>query len=152
MEAMVDIDEAEHLFLQSLEGEGSPTSDSLFAALRRFAAIEFDVSDNPDSDGFLFEYGTFVSLPRPGFTIGFVRQFGESEGVDEDESYTQLSIEYRYDPDDELDAVGRRKEWWFKSDSDVSFDDWLDSISRDVVWSTLSGKRALGFSTLQERI
>ena len=148
------IDAAEETFRRGAgfsDPAGIPSVDELATALRRFTTVEFDVANEPQADGILFEYGTFRSLPDPGFLIGFTRQLSSGGADGESEGYHQLHLEYSYPVDEKLEAVGNRTEWWFRDDH-VEFDRWLGSMLADPVWETLRTKRPAAFTVFQEAI
>jgi hypothetical protein len=152
MSGKMRIADAKELFRQLLrraDPDRIPATDALVAAVREFAGVDFEVADNPDADGCLFQYGTFAHLPEPGFVIGFLRQFCLPEGDGEDEGYVQLSMEYRYEP---VPEIGRQKEWWFKSEGSAALDEWLAGITGDPVWTALAQLQPVDFSIRQEYI
>lgn len=121
--------------------------EELVGAIRDFWAIEFDVRQSDDSDGFLFQYGRASWLELPTFVCGFTRQFEIFEG-DEHECYSQVSVEYQYPLGDDLRAVGGRETWWFYR-SGVPFDEWLRDILLDSIWLELRGREIGGVTVSQ---
>ena len=130
---------------------GIPSIEELVTALRSFAAIDFDVADEPQADGILFEYGTFRSLPEPAFLIGFTRQLSAGDTDGGSEGYHQLHLEYTFPIDADLEAAGSRTEWWFRDDP-VEFDQWLGMAMADPVWDTVRGKQPTAFTVFQEEV
>jgi hypothetical protein len=128
-----------------------PSVEELTTALRDFGAVEFDVADEPQADGILFEYGTFRSVPDPEFLIGFTRQLSAGDPDGETEGYHQLHLEYSYPVDPDLQAAGNRTEWWFRDDN-VDLDRWLGSMRADPVWDVLRTKQPRAFSVFQEEV
>ena len=108
----------------------------LVEAVREFSLVEFDVPDDADADGWLFQYGPVGWLPEPTFVVSVVRQLEVVDAGGEHESYVQVQFEVRYDVDDDLAAVGPHSQWWFPGGG-TSWDDWLDDVSRAAVWATL---------------
>jgi hypothetical protein len=130
---------------------GIPSVDELITALRAFSSIEFDVADEPQADGFLFEYGAFRSLPEPAFLIGFTRQLSSGDTDGESEGYHQLHLEYTHPIDADLEAAGSRTEWWFCDDA-VEFGEWLGSVMADPIWEKMRRKRPTAFTVFQEDV
>lgn len=128
---------------------GIPSVEELITAVSDFASVEFDVADEPQADGVLFEYGTFRSLPEPAFLIGFTRQLSSGVTDGESEGYHQLRLEYTYPIDADLQGAGSRAEWWFRDDP-VEFDRWLAAVIVDPVWDILRGKQPRAFTVFQE--
>ncbi|ULR49745.1 hypothetical protein [Streptomyces deccanensis] len=42
----------------------------LTGLVRRFSAIEFEVPESPDADGYLFQYGKVMMIPRGAIRSG----------------------------------------------------------------------------------
>ncbi|MFJ3616336.1 hypothetical protein [Streptomyces hydrogenans] len=119
--------------------------------VRRFSAIEFEVPELPDADGYLFQFGKVNWFPEPTFALSVVRQLEVVDAAGEHESYVQVQFEFRYPLDDDLDAVGSHSEWWFP-DGEVTFDSWLDSVRRHEISSRLATKSPRDFAILQEMV
>ncbi|MFG2143673.1 hypothetical protein ACGFRG_05670 [Streptomyces sp. NPDC048696] len=113
--------------------------EKAFAAVRNFERITFDVPDRMDSDGFLFQYGKVNWFPDPTFVVGFVRQLEIVDADGEHEAYSQVQLEYRYRTDSDLDSIQSCNSWWF-TESQVPFDDWLESVKRDPIWRVVRAK------------
>ncbi len=128
-----------------------PTVAELHEAVRRFALVEFDVPDSPDSDGFLFQYGKVNWLPEPTFVVGFVRQLAVADVKGEHECYSQVLLEYRYAMDPNLGLIGGHEDWWFR-DGPKSFEEWIRSVEGDPIWGLVSGKNPYGFEASQDQV
>lgn len=89
-----------------------------------FARQGFNVPPGPESDGLLFQFGTFSFTGERRFHLDLVRQFS---GVDEDE-YLQFHCDLRFTPSDELDALGRLEDWWWP-EAGPTLDQWLEGIA-----------------------
>jgi hypothetical protein len=163
--AVHPIDRAEQILRELLRlpdgGSTVPSHRDFLMAVQSFAAVKFDVADAPDSDGFVFEYGTYRSLPDPGFGIRIARQFraARRSGICEqfgivDESgdhdhYIQLSGEYLYPIEPSLEALGRTISWWFR-DGPRSFDDWFTTVLADPVWNAVGQRPPRRFLVEEE--
>lgn len=117
--------------------------------VRRFSAIEFEVPELPDADGYLFQYGKVNWFPEPTFALGIVRQLEVVDAAGEHESYVQVQFEFRYALDGDLDSVGSHSEWWFP-DGEISFNSWLDSVDRAGISNRLAVKTPRDFAIWQE--
>ena len=127
-----------------------PPLPALARIARSFAVTEFDVPDDSDSDGYLFQYGKVSWLPEPTFVLSVARQL---EVVDADgghEFYAQVQFEYRYALDAELKTVVSHSEWWFPG-GDTSFYSWLDSVSGSPIGNVLLGKEPREFLVWEDR-
>ncbi|MFE7210074.1 hypothetical protein ACFU93_08795 [Streptomyces sp. NPDC057611] len=147
------VDSAEGIARRLAEEMGGFESSllGLTRLVRRFSAIEFDVPELPDADGYLFQYGKVNWFPEPTFALGIVRQLEVVDAAGEHESYVQVQFEFRYPLDDDLDSVGSHSEWWFPG-SEVSFDSWMDSMDRTPISNLLAVKRPRDFAIWQEMV
>ncbi|QYN19133.1 hypothetical protein [Amycolatopsis sp. DSM 110486] len=103
----------------------SPAIPTLVDLARAFAATEFDVPDDRDADGYLFQYGKVTWLPDSTFIVGITRQLEVIDESGEHELYFQVEFEYRYQFDADLETAGKHSEWWFP-DGATPFDSWLN--------------------------
>jgi hypothetical protein len=126
-----------------------PTAEEVMATVRSFERIGFDVPTGADSDGFLFQYGEVNWFSEPTFTVGFVRQMELVDAEGEHEGYSQVQLEYRYRVDADLRSLESRNSWWFR-ESGTPFDEWLESVKRDPVWSVVREKIPVEFDVSQE--
>ncbi|EME55670.1 hypothetical protein [Amycolatopsis decaplanina] len=128
-----------------------PTVDEIVAVRRDFEPIEFDGTDGPDADGFLFQYCEVSWFSEPIFAVGFVRQLEIVDTDGDHEEYSQVVLELRYCVDVELRSVGSRTVWWFRSGG-TRFEDWLESVTQDPIWVTLQEKELVEFDLSQESV
>jgi hypothetical protein len=148
------VTEAERVFrglLKYHDDRAAPAHDEFLDAVRRFGEVDFDVAEAPDSDGFLFEYGAYRRLPRPGFVVTVLRQFEIATESGEHDYHVQLHGAYRYDIEPDLEAVVGRPSWWFRSDPEP-FDEWFAQVVDDPVWRVVSGRPLLDFVVFQESV
>ena len=128
--------------------ERVPPSSELLAAVERFAGVEFEVVDEPEPDGFLFQYVTLSSVTKK-FVIGFARQFLLLEPDDDVACYVQLLCEYHLPPDPELEAAGRREDWWFR-DGPEPFESWWGRVAADPIWQLVDDRPGKEFVIYEE--
>jgi hypothetical protein len=147
--------QAEMIFRELLRwprgGSPAPSHQDFLAAVRRFAAVEFDIADAPNSDGFLFEYGTYRSLPDPGFGVGIARQFEIVDESGDHDHFIQVWGEYLYPIESDLEELGKIVLWWFR-DGPVPFDDWFSAVLANPVWDALAHRPPLRFYIEQETV
>ncbi|MFE7713216.1 hypothetical protein ACFU6I_47600 [Streptomyces sp. NPDC057486] len=105
------------------------TTRAVWLALIRFGRQRFDTAAIPDSDGLLFQYGTYAFSGRPMFTVDLTRQFDISDVDGEHDHYVQVHCELRYEPEPALDALGRFNSWFFH-DTDADLDQWFVTMER----------------------
>ncbi|MER7107893.1 hypothetical protein [Streptomyces sp. NPDC000229] len=120
-----------------------------FGVVRRFSAVEFDVPDDPDADGYIFQYGKVNWLPEPTFSLSLVRQLEVTDSSGEHEGYLQVQFELRYSLSEELESLGSRTEWWFPGD-ESSLDTWLSSLAELPIVDLLSRKVAREFAVWED--
>ncbi|MFB7183633.1 hypothetical protein ACFCYI_38735 [Streptomyces sp. NPDC056257] len=71
-------------------------TEDLWPVFLRFGRRLFDVSDTPDADGLLFQYGTYAFDGPPAFTLDLTRQFEISDNNGDHAHYVQVHCEPRY--------------------------------------------------------
>jgi hypothetical protein len=118
---------------------------------RRFAAVEFDLPEDQDADGFLFQYGRVNWFPEPTFVLNMVRQLEVVDTDGEHEFYSQVRFEYRYPLDAELEAAGSHSERFFPGDG-PSFESWLDSVLRSPIGGLLGGRNPREFLVSEDQV
>ncbi|MEV7549763.1 hypothetical protein AB0N89_09090 [Amycolatopsis sp. NPDC089917] len=121
------------------------------AVLRGFEPVEFDGTDGPDADGFLFEYCEVNWFSEPVFSVGFVRQLEIVDADGEHEQHSQVRFDFHYRVDAELRSVVNRAVWWFRGDG-TPFEGWLESAAQDSIWAILRGKELVEFELSQEAV
>ncbi|MCF2540868.1 MULTISPECIES: hypothetical protein [Streptomyces] len=103
------------------------TTQAAWLAFMRFARQRFATAPTPDSDGLLFQYGTYAFSGRPMFTVDLTRQFDISDNGGEHDHHAQIHCELRYECDPALDALGSFDSWFFH-DADADLDEWLAAM------------------------
>ncbi|MEV8345904.1 hypothetical protein [Streptomyces niveus] len=100
------------------------TTRAAWLAFMRFGRQRFATTPTPDSDGLLFQYGTYAFSGRPMFTVDLARQFDIIDDDGEHDHYVQVHCELRYECEPALDALGGFNSWFFH-DADADLDEWL---------------------------
>ncbi|MDX3772455.1 MULTISPECIES: hypothetical protein [unclassified Streptomyces] len=103
------------------------TTRAAWLAFMRFGRQRFATALTPDSDGLLFQYGTYAFSGRPMFTVDLTRQFDISDDDGEHDHYVQVHCELRYECEPALDALGGFDSWFFH-DADADLDQWLAAM------------------------
>jgi hypothetical protein len=149
------IEAAEQIF-RSLGGfpagdREAPPPVRLFAAVKAFAAVQFDVARHlAEQDGFFFQFAAVTTFGDDiGFVLSIVRQFARVDADDEHLGFSQLQAEYRFAHDPELDAQGHHEDFWFPSWPEP-FEDWFARITAHPAWRFVGTKRLTGFEIWQE--
>jgi hypothetical protein len=145
------VDSAEGIARRLVEEMGGfdRSLSGLTQLVRKFSAIEFEVPELPDADGYLFQYGKVNWFPEPTFALSIVRQLEVFDSAGEHEFYIQVQFELRYPLDEDLDSVGSHSEWWFPGGG-VSVDSWLDSVDRAAISNRIAVKTPREFAIWQE--
>lgn len=107
------------------------TTRATWLAFMRFARQRFATAPTPDSDGLLFQYGTYAFSGRPMFTVDLTRQFDISDDEGEHEHYVQVHCGLRYECEPVLDALGSFDSWFFH-DANADLDEWLAAMERQL--------------------
>ncbi|MCW8382450.1 hypothetical protein [Streptomyces justiciae] len=107
------------------------TTRAAWLAFIRFARQRFATAPTPDSDGLLFQYGTYAFSGRPMFTVDLTRQFDISDDGGEHDHYLQTHCELRYECEPTLNALGTFNSWFFH-DADANLDEWLTAMERHL--------------------
>ncbi|MEU0039843.1 hypothetical protein [Streptomyces sp. NPDC006333] len=77
------------------------STEDAWRAFLRFGRRLFDVPDTPDTDGLLFQYGTYSFDGPPTFTLDLTRQFEIADSDGDHDHYVQVlraSIQTRTSP------------------------------------------------------
>lgn len=125
------------------------TTGATWLAFMRFARQRFATSPTPDSDGLLFQYGTYAFSGRPMFTVDLTRQFEISDADGEHEHYVQVHCEPRYEREVALDDLGSFDSWFFH-DTDGDLDEWFAAMERHL--EPLLARRPSELDVYQETV
>ncbi|MEU3468967.1 hypothetical protein ABZ716_13755 [Streptomyces sp. NPDC006687] len=104
------------------------TARDAWLAFLRFGQRRFDTASSPDSDGLLFQYGTYSFSGPPMFTLDLTRQFDISDEDGEHDHFLQIHCELLYTPDQLLRDLSSFTSWFFH-DSDDNIDRWAEAMS-----------------------
>ncbi|MGE7386913.1 hypothetical protein ACQKM2_15670 [Streptomyces sp. NPDC004126] len=113
--------------LRAEVGAGGTTRDA-WLAFTRFGRRRFETTPTPDSDGLLFQYGTYAFSGRPMFTVDLTQQFDVSDDDGEHAHYAQVHCELRFGPAPDLDALGSFDSWFFH-DADEDLEEWFAAMA-----------------------
>ncbi|WP_218063622.1 hypothetical protein [Streptomyces sp. DI166] len=125
------------------------TTRGAWLAFVSFGRRRFDTAPTPDSDGLLFQYGTYAFSGRPMFTVSLTRQFGVIDDDGEHDHYVQVHCELRYEPAPDLDALGRFDSWFFH-DADAELDEWFTAMKGRL--ALLLGRRPSEIDLYEEPV
>lgn len=107
------------------------TTRTAWSAFTRFARQRFATAPASDSDGLLFQYGTYAFSGRPMFTVDLARQFDIGDDGGQHDHYVQVHCELRYACEPALDALGRFNSWFFH-DAGADLDEWLAAMEEHL--------------------
>ncbi|MEV0068003.1 MULTISPECIES: hypothetical protein [unclassified Amycolatopsis] len=149
-EHTLPIDSAAEALLAKIDARRWSVSDlsaqQAWAAFLDFAALRFDLPDEPDADGLLYQFGVYDFTGEPAFHLDPTRQLALRE-----EQYVQVHLDIRFALDPSLVALGRHTEWWFSED-DTAVDDWAGAISLRPEWSVLNQLKPTSIDIYQDEI
>ncbi|GAA4670852.1 hypothetical protein GCM10023347_25820 [Streptomyces chumphonensis] len=149
------VDSAQSVLLSIVDeltsGSGVPNFQDAMDAIASFARVQFDVPNESDSDGFLFQYGEVNWYSEPVFAVGFVRQMEIVDAGGEHEGYSQVQLEYQYSVDASLSSLASHSSWCFYED-EARFGEWLGLVKRDSVWNAIREKKLVNFCISQESV
>lgn len=111
--------------------------EDAWQAFLRFGRTPFDTPGTPDSDGLLFQYGTYAFDGPTQFLLDFVRQFEIVDDTGEHDHYVQVHCEARFTPVLALRDLGSFNSWFFH-DSEADLDEWAAGLTTARAWSTVS--------------
>lgn len=100
------------------ELDGSLTTHDAWTAFLRFGGQRFETPATPDSDGLLFQYGTYAFDGPPMFMLDLTRQFEINDADGEHDHYVQIHCELRYTPRPPLKDLGTFGSWFFHDSGD----------------------------------
>ncbi|MER8235687.1 hypothetical protein [Streptomyces sp. NPDC094049] len=106
---------------------GGLTARDAWMAFLRFGGQRFDTPATPDSDGLLFQYGTYAFNGPRMFMLDLTRQFEINDVEGEHDHYVQIHCELRYAPQPPLEDLGTFDSWFFH-DSGGDLDTWAASL------------------------
>ncbi|MFE5208943.1 hypothetical protein [Streptomyces sp. NPDC056600] len=123
--------------------------EAAWEAFLRFGRQLFDVSDAPDGDGLLFQYGTYDFEGPPAFTVDLVRQFEILDAEGDHAGYVQLHCEVRFGPEPALEALGSLTSWFFH-DGGQDLDAWAREVTERPAWAVVCARTPTAVRVYQE--
>jgi hypothetical protein len=149
------IDEAVGLLAAELRAGQQTTAclgvEDAWEAFLRFGRQLLDVSDVPDGDGLLFQYGTYSFDGPPAFMVDLVRQFEVSDVDGEHDHYVQLHCEIHFGPEPALEALGSFDSWFFHG-AEADLEQWSQEVVEQSAWATVRAHAPTGIRVLWERV
>lgn len=125
------------------------TTRAAWLAFMRFARQRFATAPTPDSDGLLFQYGTYAFSGRPMFMVDLTRQFDIGDDRGEHDHYVQVHCELRYECEPVLDALGSFDSWFFY-DANADLDEWFAAMERHL--ELVLARRPSGINVYEEPV
>ncbi|MEV5843696.1 hypothetical protein AB0M32_17215 [Streptomyces sp. NPDC051985] len=134
--------------LQSLD---DLETEDLWLAFLRFGRQPFNVSDTPDADGLLFQYGTYAFDGLPAFTLDLTRQFEISDSDGDHDHYVQVHCELRYGVAPALEALGSFDSWFFHGAGN-DLEEWAQGLTVRAAWTTIHRLKPTEIRVYQEQV
>src|SRR5215208_44168 len=97
---------------RGIDPQSAPPIDAVWPVFKEFVAIPF-ATDGDESDGVLYQSGTYSFTGRRAFHVVFVRQFQVVDATGEHDHFEQLRCECLFDPDEKTDGLQPFHLWWF---------------------------------------
>jgi hypothetical protein len=113
---------------------GRPAAADAWTAYVAFADVAFEVPDEPDADGLLYQYGVYDFSGESRFHLGLVRQFA----LFDDDELMQFHCNLQFAATPELRALGRYDEWWFLDEGAPAV--WFERIRARPEWPLLTAQ------------
>ncbi len=126
-------------------------TEDLWLAFLRFGRQPFDVSDTPDADGLLFQYGTYAFDGAPAFMLDLTRQFEKSDSDGDHAHYVQVHCELRYGVAPALEALGSFDSWFFHGAGD-DLQGWVQGLTERAAWTTIHRLKPTEIRVYQEQV
>lgn len=126
-------------------------TEDVWQAFLRFGRRLFDVSDAPDGDGLLFQYGTYSFDGPPTFTVDLARQFDVSDADGEYDHYVQVHCELRYESGRALEALGSFDSWFFHG-AGADLEAWAGELIEMPAWTTIRTLTPIEIRVSQEQV
>jgi hypothetical protein len=101
------------------------SAGEIWEAFKEFVAIPFE-TEGADSDGVLFQTGTFNFHGQDEFFLDFLRQFEVVYDDGEHDHYEQLHCKFRFAVNEATRPFGNFERWWF---SDDETQPWADFVA-----------------------
>ncbi|MFE0405525.1 hypothetical protein ACFW19_26995 [Streptomyces nigra] len=126
-------------------------TEDVWQSFLRFGRQLFDVSEAPDGDGLLFQYGTDSFDGSPTFTVDLTRQFEVSDADGDHDHYLQVHCEVRYGSGPSLEALGSFDSWFFH-DSGDNLEEWARALTELSAWTAIKVLTPTEIRVFQERV
>jgi hypothetical protein len=144
-------------FEAMLADAGRPIDDLdgsiLWETFKAFAAIAIDGVEAAD-DGFLFDWRTQSRQAGERFCVIFDRQFSVTDASGDYSHMEHVGCTLRFAPTKNLAALGAGHEWFFRSESHRTFDDWAYGVEASAAFASTVAMRVPALETElgQERV
>ncbi|MFE4695611.1 hypothetical protein ACFRIC_00825 [Streptomyces sp. NPDC056738] len=144
--------------VEALEGElgaatlAGPVTEDAWLAFLRFGRRSFHLSDAPDADGLLFQYGTHAFDGPPTFTLDLVRQFEVTDNSGDHDHYVQVHCELRYGLAPALEALGSFNSWFFHGAGGDDLEQWAHGLTQRPAWTVIRRLEPVEIRVYQEQV
>jgi hypothetical protein len=115
------------------QGVSDLTAPEAWRHFGAFAQLPFDVAPGWESDGILYQYGTWNFTGQPLFYLDAVRQFA----IPDEDEYLQFHCTLIFAPTPELESLGSHEEWWWPEDG-VPLPEWSAVVASRPEWAVLT--------------
>ncbi|MFC8223988.1 hypothetical protein ACFUTY_38205 [Streptomyces sp. NPDC057362] len=126
-------------------------TEDVWQAFLRFGRRLFDVSEAPDGDGLLVQYGTYSFDGSPTFTVDLTRQFEVSDADGDHDHYVQVHCEVRYGSGPDLEALGSFDSWFFHG-AGADLEEWARELTELSAWTAVRVLTPTEIRVFQEQV
>ncbi|CAG7641686.1 conserved hypothetical protein [Actinacidiphila bryophytorum] len=130
---------------------GGLDAEGAWRAFLRFAWLRFDLTDTPDADGLLFQYGTYAFDGPAVFMVDLTRQFEIADRQGDHDHFLQVHCELRFGAAPALLALGSFDSWFFHGGGG-DLDEWAEAMSGREGWARIRTLKPAGIRVHQERV
>ncbi|MGK5547440.1 hypothetical protein ACSNOH_22300, partial [Streptomyces sp. URMC 127] len=129
----------------------NPVTEDLWLAFLRFGRRRFHVPDAAETDGLLFQFGTYAFDGPPAFTLDLTRQFEVSDNDGDHDHYVQVHCELRYELTPALEALGSFDSWFFH-DAGGDLEEWAQGLAEQAAWTSIHSLKPTEIRVYQEQV
>jgi hypothetical protein len=106
-----------------------PSVGETWEVFKEFIEIQFE-TEGPDSDGVIFQTGTFNFHGQDEFYLDFLRQFQVVDQDGDHDHYEQLHCEFRFPATEATRLFGKFNIWWFSGDEAQPWGEFVGLVER----------------------
>lgn len=126
-------------------------TEDVWLVFLRFGRRLFYIPDTPDTDGLLFQYGTYTFDGPATFTLDLTWQFELSDSYGDHDHYMQVHCELQYGLTPALEALGNFNSWFFH-DARGDLEEWAQGLSDRAAWTAIHRLKPTEIRVYREQV